>query len=111
MSLIASLVIDAEAESVDPTLAAKTAPASLGKEATERRDQSMSSSSSRVGGWMLSRLEWHDEMEERSSADVFPTARSPRARRTATGTLLPSLPESVCRHWRDGEGMDGLRRP
>ena len=50
MSLIASLVIDAEAESVDPTLAAKTAPASLGKEATERRDQSMSSSSSRVGG-------------------------------------------------------------
>ena len=98
MSRIASLVMDADAESVDPPLATRRAPASLGREATERREQSMSSSSSRVGGWMLSRLEWQEEMEERSSAETLPTARSPSARRTATGTLLPSLPESVWRH-------------
>jgi hypothetical protein len=95
---IASLVMEASAESVEETRPA----ASLGREATLTMEESMSSSSSRVGGWMLSRLEWQEEREERSSAEVA-AREPPSARRTASGTAEPSLAEREWRHWRAGE--------
>jgi len=45
--------------------------ASLGRAVMERRKQARSSSSSRLVGWMLSRLDWHGELEERYSAEAL----------------------------------------
>ena len=53
---------------------------------------SMFRPSSIEGGAMLSMLEWHEEIELRSSEDRDPSPEPPRALLTATGTEEPNLP-------------------
>ena len=71
---------------------ASWAATSLEMLATLIMEFSMSRSSSIEGGAMLSMLEWHEEIELRSSEDRDPSPEPPRALLTATGTEEPNFP-------------------